>query len=145
MKNNNLYFLLFMLILFLFVSCNKNTVIREYNKKHDTRMEYVVYKIDSVGNYYLVYLSKQDSLFKVVSAKNTEHNYCRKITVDSKIDIKLRPLGIYDKVRQNKENLPINYLDFADPCVSFDDSTKICIERNMFDLYLTNDLNGLCK
>lgn len=49
---------------------------------------YKVYKIDSIRNYYLIYVRKKDTLYKIVSEKTALIN-CNLIRINQEYDFKL--------------------------------------------------------
>jgi hypothetical protein len=104
-------------------------------------LTYRVYKIDSINNYYLIYASKNDSLYKIVSKKETMKN-CNRIQKNGEYDFKLhstlsnRHIGNMDI---SAKSLPhVN-------CFYYDEQTYICLERDSInDLFHADNIKGLC-
>lgn len=93
--------------------------------------EYEIYKIDSISNYYIIYASKGDSLFKIVSVKEISSN-CTRIQLGHSYKIKFFPSA-------NEENL----IDLGG--IIINDSTIIDIERDsILELSFAKNINGLC-
>jgi hypothetical protein len=95
---------------------------------------YKTVKIDSVGNYYLIYFEKNDSVFKVLSKKERMSN-CLSVKKGEKYNLCLKswfkPEEIHLRLRMD--------------CVKIE-GDLISIERNnvVSDLFLTDNLIGLC-
>lgn len=128
----------------ILVSCKTNKLSKSEDKV-DTRelVNYTIYKIDSINSYYLIYAKNGEDLYKIVSKKTNLYN-CNKMKLNSNYLLKLRAMEILKPKIGDEKTRPMNYLDFADPCRKFDDSTKICIERYMKDLYFADNVKGLC-
>lgn len=72
------YFTLFTTLFFL--SCNmtkRNNHPLEHNQQR-SKSEYLVTKIDSIPKAYIIYVERNDSIFKLVSMKES-NNLCTKI------------------------------------------------------------------
>lgn len=141
MKNHIL-----IILIIIITSCNSYKSTKCENVKSidiTNSINYTVYKIDSLNSYYLIYAKNGESLYKIVSKKLNSYN-CSKIKVNSNYPLKLRSMGVMKPMVGNEKTRPMNYLDFANPCRQFDDSTKICIERYMTDLYFADNIKGLC-
>lgn len=102
---------------------------------------YKVYKIDSINSYYLIYAKKEDSIFKIVSKKQQFEN-CNIIKENGEYEFDLhsslfgRNIGGESIPRPN--SLMVN-------CFSYDDSTKICLEKDsIIDLFYGDNIEGLC-
>lgn len=103
---------------------------------------FTVHKIDSINNYYIVYLKKADDWFKVVSKKELGLDSGNKIVVKKRYHFNLHSLW--------NEKLIINGIDVSlsktpnVECIGFDEKTSICIERDSInDLFTTKNLRGL--
>ena len=97
-----------------------------------------VYKIDSINNYYLIYLKSKKIDYKIVSKKNN----CEKsnlIKIDSTYSFKLEPIF---KISNNGNQSIANYLDLK-RCQYFDGNTTICNEPGI-ELYKSSNVYGLC-
>ncbi len=91
--------------------------------------QYKIEKIKSVNGYYVIYASRNDSIFKIVS-KKANHQVCS------------------EKIKKNRCYMlkfeEVNSL--AGPeveCFSFDERTEICRELGI-GLYVSTNLAGLC-
>jgi hypothetical protein len=139
---------LFLYIIFIF-SCRNIKLFNNRDKsipqKYSLNMGeavYKIYKIDSINNYYLLYASRNDSLYKIVSQKETISN-CQQIIVNQVYALKLHSIW--------KHKLLIGSVDVSPSaiyqvtCLAFNDSTKICIERDSInDLHYADNIRGLC-
>jgi hypothetical protein len=102
---------------------------------------YKVYKIDSINNFYLIYAKKNDSLYKIVSKKEGIGN-CNRIQEGKVYDFKLHARS-ENRTIDGIKILPQNSLLVN--CFSYDDSTKICLERDSInDLHYAENIKGLC-
>lgn len=103
---------------------------------------YRVYKIDSNNTYYLIYVKRKDSLFKIVSQKNENIKNSTLIKIGGQYDLKLNSIwtkGILIGGVNVSPSVTPNVT-----CLSFDDSTRICIERDSInDLHKAENLRGL--
>jgi len=126
------------LIIILLISCKSNNSTKEHINSNIEEDVYHVYKIDSLRNYYLVYAKKNDGLFKIVSKK--QKNNLEIIKIGSSYKFKLTPIGLSNV---NKNDKVMNSLDRKNPCYKFSDSTEICLERYIGELYITKSLIGL--
>jgi hypothetical protein len=127
-------------------ACNTKRLINEKEEKEES----VVTKIDSINNFYIIYASKNNSKFKIISPKNTKKKIknCVEIAIENSYNFILK-----SGLEARKESPPIiggiklepaNYLDIH--CYSYDDDTFICIEpeKGIYDLYSCENLVGLC-
>jgi len=121
----------------ILLGCNHSKSIQSSS---DSNL-YKIYKIDSLNNYYLIYAKRKDTLYKIVSKKETALN-----------SIKISYGGEYGLILSSIWNKSImiggvNVSPSMTPnvtCLSFDDSTKICIERDSInDLHHAENLRGL--
>jgi hypothetical protein len=89
---------------------------------------YKVNKIKTVRNYYVIYLTRNDSTYKVVS-KREKINSCNKIKKNMSYTI---------------EFSKVNFLGGSEvDCFQFDKKTIICKEIDT-GLYVATNLKGLC-
>ncbi|MFZ4931930.1 hypothetical protein [Chryseobacterium sp. Mn2064] len=136
-----LFFLSIFCCLTLQIGCMAN---RASNKiEVDDKYKYVVYKIDSVNNYYLIYLSSEGKSYKIVSKKE-EVTKCKKIKLGDKYNF-----SSLDRIIKPEDYIPKNVatgspLEFVPDCIKFDEQTEICRERGMDNIYMTKNLAGLC-
>ena len=89
---------------------------------------YNVHKIKTAGKYYVIYVSKDDITYKIVSKKE-KINDCNGIRKNKSYPLNLSKIQI----------LGGSEVD----CVSFDEKTVICKEPDA-DLYIATNLKGLC-
>jgi hypothetical protein len=102
---------------------------------------YKVYKLDSINNYYLIYASRKDSLYKIVSKKEPSKN-CNQIRKDGEYQFKLHSSIAHRRIG-GKEILPQNSLLVN--CFYYDESTSICLEGDSIrDLHYADNIKGLC-
>jgi hypothetical protein len=126
-------YLILSLIGILSISC----YVKKINGTNDFNL-YKVNKIDSINNYYILYVKRNDSLFKVVSKKQINTN-CKSVHIHKSYDFKLNLMKL--SINGNNVSVP-NNLDIQ--CFQFDEKTTICNEPNVYGLYFTESLNGLC-
>jgi len=116
----------------LFYSCSglKQTAI-EHNSS-----SFLIKKIKSKNDWYIIYATKNDSLFKIISKKESCNNReCKKIIVGRYYDFVLHSRK-KEAIEINGVRIqPMNYLDVH--CYSYDKETTICIEpkKGIYDLY----------
>jgi hypothetical protein len=91
-----------------------------------------VYKIDSINDYYLIYIVKEKYRYKVISKKSVQSG-C----------IIVKP--------GNKYDLQITYVFgaigggvFKPNCLDVDAGTRVCLEDSIIDLCYAKNLKGLC-
>lgn len=89
---------------------------------------YKVNKIKTVRNYYVIYVAKNDSIYKIVSKKEKK-NDCRRIKENVSYALTFRKVNL----------LGGSEVD----CFQFDKKTVICKEPDA-DLYVATNLRGLC-
>lgn len=125
------------LVAILIISCSqyKKTI---YDKKSDF---YRISKLDSINTYFLIYATKKDSTYKIVSNKDYAKN-CNKIKVGSSYQLHLKSLKDNAPIINGIKMTPVNYLDIK--CFQFDETTQICKEDGIYDLYFTDDIRGIC-
>lgn len=133
----------YILVLFLLTSCSsvkKTAFIPDVDRDIS---QYEVSKIDSLNNYYIIYLKRSDSLFKLVSKKEPAIN-CQKI--ESKHPYSFELVSIWN------QPIIINGVDWslaATPhvnCIGLDEATNVCLERSLGinDIFYAKNLTGLC-
>lgn len=136
-----MFFLSIFCCLALQFGCMTNHVSKKIEV--DDKPKYTVFKIDSINNYYLVYLSFEKKTYKVVSKKEVITN-CKTIKLGDK----------YNLFNLNRIIIPEDYipknvatgspLEFVPDCIKFDEQTEICRERGMDNIYRSDNLKGLC-
>lgn len=137
-----------LLLIFLLFSCGSSKQgesIHTKNVDFSTEIEGKVYKIDSLKQFHLIYVSNEKKSFKIISKKIGFDSDCKKIQVGS--TYKLRVTALLSEAPPSSGNsnipVPINHLDIA-RCKKYEDNTEICTEPGISNLYSTTNLNGLC-
>ncbi|PNQ74858.1 hypothetical protein C1T31_01605 [Hanstruepera neustonica] len=136
----------FILILIL-ISCKGSQIDHELKSNQVDLFKEIrakVYKIDSIENYYLVYASKDNYNYKIVS-KMVSNEDCNQVKLDSMYSFKIRSLILPEPKTNKNSNYskPVNYDDFQ-KCVYMEDFTKICTEVRIKDILISKNLIGLC-
>jgi hypothetical protein len=120
-------------ILLFIVSCKP--IVQNY--KHE---DYFVYKIDSLNNYYIIYLQKNDSLYKIISEKEIVKKG-QKIKTNQKYNFVLH--SIWNKTtRVGESDVSLKHNNYV-RCLTLNDSTKICLENSIYDLHYADNVKGL--
>ncbi len=127
---------IYYLILLFLASCSYN---KKLNKEVGSGKDYYyITKIKTIGNWYVIYATKGDSTYKIVS----------KIQQNQPKSCRVRK-GRYYAIELHwileKESPKVsNYADVA--CYNYDPRTTICIEpeKGIYKLYNTPDIKGLC-
>ena len=133
---------LFLIIILAIVSCYSQNSLNVKSLKKDIPESnnvntYMVYKIDSINSFYLIYAKKQDTLYKIVSKKARLTN-CELIQVN-----KGYPFILHSRLASRKiGNAPI--LPGLVNCFYYGDSTSICLEKSIYDLHSAENVKGLC-
>lgn len=131
-----LFLVLFSLVIGLFFSFEKMNT-------NSVETDYLVIKIDSIKNWYLISASRNDSVFKIVSMK-TQVCECQKILNGKRynFDLQKRMENVLSK--NGMKLIPVNYLDVSG--ANFDQNTDVFIprERGVNGLYVCKNLKGLC-
>ena len=110
------------------------------NKKTDSLFK--VCKIKSLKNFYIIYLEKNDTLYKVISKKEEESSYCNKIKVRKYYQFNLIVIFPNKFIIDEKEyQTPYNV-----ECLYLDKFTTVCLERkiSIYYLHMATNLHGLC-
>jgi|LakMenEpi03Aug12_release.lakeMendotaPanAssembly.Ray.scaffolds.fasta_scaffold299590_2 hypothetical protein len=138
MLRNSLFLSIFFLSCIQLKDTPSNNALR--NERSDDFL-YKVYKIDSINSYYLVYSVKRDTLYKIVSKK--EFNLVgNQVMVGKNYPFQLSSIWtkpiIIGEVNASPSVTP------HVTCLSFDDSTKICLEKDSInDIHQASNLRGL--
>ena len=125
-----------LLILFMF-SC---AGIRQTNQKHNAD-SFLINKIETKNDWYIVYVKRHDSTFMIVSKKAEIVNPTwNKIKVGNYYSFKINSII---PVINGVKMISVNYLDFAG--ISLDERTIVNINPNkgIFDIYSAEKLKGL--
>ena len=138
MKNLSL-----ILILILFSCKSKKFGIETYKPQFELGIDVnaKISKIDSIKNYYFVFIENDKKFFKIVSEKNKTKRYKGK-RVEIGKNYKFRIQQLTDRKPSGKNNkfTPMNYLDINN-CLNFD-GLEICTESS-FELAKSSNLKGL--
>lgn len=110
-------------------------------KSIDQTFYYSITKLDSVGNYYLIYATRNDSTFQIASEKTRVAN-CDKLQVNSKYLFKLKSRVFTGKINGKRITAATNDLV---KCLGLDQETIVCFDDNCVqDLFYTENIAGLC-
>ena len=113
-------------------------------KSNDCKeIDYTVIKIDSIKNWYLIYATRNDSIFKIVSIKN-QNCKCGRISVGNRYRLELQKRLENVLSKEGLKVLPMNYSDISG--IGFDQNTDVFVpyEKGVFGLYSCKNMNGLC-
>lgn len=125
------------LIFLMCMICSCGSSIKSIQKS-EGRLSYRIYKIDSVGNFFLLYAKRNDIVYKIVSDKITDNPALPRIRVGKKYNLELRSL----KSIQAENGIHLsNFID----CHTFDSISIICVETpKMRDLHFAQkSISGL--
>ncbi len=89
---------------------------------------YKIEKLEKVKSYYVIYASKNDTTFKIVSKREPVSN-CNKIKRSNSYNLKFSEVILQCGSQVN--------------CFNFPDKTVVCKDDN-FGLYVATNLKGLC-
>jgi hypothetical protein len=117
------------------------TSIKKQENISKTDDLYNVFKIDSMNSYYIIYATKKDSIYKIVSKKEKIYK-CNIIKSGLSYKLKLHSMRDNPPTIGGVKIKPINYMDIN--CFQFDNETSICKEKGIYDLYFADNINGLC-
>jgi len=133
------------LLILVFIACfqlngtQTKVDLRKSTTFKRTSLDYKVYKIDSIDNYYLIYAKKSKTLYKIVSHKLSVVNGNR-IKLNTIYAFKLHS-SLHDP--RNRFNLNMSQEEVT--CFGYPDSTVICLEGDSIkDLYYADNIKGLC-
>lgn len=90
-----------------------------------------VYKIDSITNFYLVYVTRATKRFKIISKKNPQD--CDAIDIGKYYYFDM--IYMFGQIAGGV---------FKPTCVGVDNKTNICLEDSITDLCFARNLKGLC-
>lgn len=116
-------------------NCSKkaNATSYQYQTSDKTDNLYQIYKIDSLENLYVIYLKKTNSIFKVVSDKQS-NKICNKIKVGQSYDLKIKSV-IPSNLSQKNHIAGFMYSGTL---------VKLKGENTVWDLFVSENLTGLC-
>ena len=132
------------LLIDVLFSCTSNRHIKSGTNRNDLsdNKTFKVYKIDSLNCYYLIDAQKLDSLFKFVS-KNKDCTKRNLINVGGHYPFLLKSIWNTPVIIEGTNVSPSSV--YSVNCINFDDSTRICLERDSIsDLYTASNVQGLC-
>ena len=129
----------FTLVLFLLLalSCSLSNHLNGIKNNEEL---YKVVKIKEENTYYIVYIQRNDSIFKVISDKINISNNCNRIKVKSKYKLELRKTAPIDSILgiPIAPNLGVTGMEMTDGSIlEFE-------EKSHYTIYRTNNLDGLC-
>lgn len=106
-------------------------------------IDYTVIKIDSIKNWYLIYATRNDSVFKIVSIKNQTCK-CEIISMGKRYRLKLQKRIENVLSKDGLKILPMNYSDIQG--LAFDQNTDVFMpaEKGTYGLYSCENIEGLC-
>jgi hypothetical protein len=130
--SSKIIILLFTIILLFFSSCLEET---QNGKKNDNLYEQTLYrvdKIDSINNYYLIYASKEDTSYKIISKKK-----------QTKSGIKIQVKGIYDFRLNSMLSDEFSYCAGIVSFIMLDSGTKISVIDTVYKFRSSSNIEGL--
>jgi hypothetical protein len=132
---------LVVLLAVLIFSCSFfNKELQQTTKGDNEKEYYKILKIDSLNNIYIIYVRKVDSLFKILSLKESTKR-CNSIEVDRYYPLKLSSL--FPKKFLGKHDLSPESLPYVSGVVFH--GTSVQIEKDSInDLHIAENLKGLC-
>lgn len=131
-------------MILIFFSCKSKKIENEtLNQKFvlgiDVNAE--ISKIDSISNYYLVFIKNDKQYFKIVSDKNQGKPYNGiKVKIGENYRFRIQPVTDRKPSGTNNQFTPMNYLDIT-RCHYFN-GTEICTESS-YELAKSSNLKGL--
>lgn len=137
MKN---YFL-FITLLTLVISCK--TTFTESDIKNRSTTLYEIYKIDSIKNYYIIYAKDERLKFKILSKKQNQYK-CDKLKINNKYPLQILPLSLNPQMFDSTSPNYLNRYSHSLLCYPLKDSTNVCVETGIADIYFTKNIVGLC-
>jgi len=113
------------------------------NSNDSIAIDYTVIKVDSIKNWYLIYVSRNDSIFKIASIKN-QNCTCERISVGKQYLLELQKRVENVLSKDGLKILPMNYSDVSG--LSFNQNTDVfmSLEKGIFGLYSCRNIKGLC-
>lgn len=101
-------------------------------------VDYSIVRIDTVGNYYILYGSRNNSIYKIISKKEIIKG-CKRIAVESTYPLLLTSSLKWFANDDHYRNNTVPY------CQLFDTESMICFEDGCIrDLYEAENIQGLC-
>lgn len=134
-------FIIGLLVLYSTIPKSNGSAIYTIARSNEDTL-FRVERIDSLNNYYLIYVTKDNTWFKIVSKKMLACN-CENIKKNGLYRLELSSIW-RQEIMIGKINVSPS-LNLLVTCLAFDDSTSICLERDSInDLYQAGNLRGLC-
>ena len=111
-----------------------------YYLNNESKDSYKVIKIDSIENYYLIYVGRSDSVFKILSRKDTLlTKNCKRIKIGNEIHLNLKTyFGNRNKDFINAQILHISGMKIGKITVRIDEKGIV------HDLFYDERMIGLC-
>jgi hypothetical protein len=91
-----------------------------------------IYKIDSINDYYLIYVVKGKDRYKVISKKSIRSD-CDTVKLGKTYELQIT--YVFGAIGGGV---------FKPTCLNVDDRTQVCLEDSIIDLCYAENLNGLC-
>ncbi|WP_298753793.1 hypothetical protein [uncultured Psychroserpens sp.] len=132
---------LLILIIVLFSCNNKKSIINE-SKVQESKQNYKVFKVDSIGSFYLIYLNKGNLNYKVISEMQSEKKANELIEVGKEYSLSLS--SVFNQKLKIKDK-KVRAVPLMVDCIQFEKNINICKEKELGinDLHYTSDLSGL--
>ena len=133
------YLIITIVIVFTFGSDTRNV---KKDQIQNSKKNYKVFKIDSVGSYYLIYLKNRNKNYKVISKKEIEKKSYDLIQLGKEYSLNLNSIFNQQiKVKNKKIILTPPIVD----CIGFEKNIYICKEKELGinDLHFSSDIYGL--
>lgn len=127
-----------MLLIVLFSSCvgkKTPTIERENNG-------FLVERVKRKGDWHIIYASKQDTLYKIVSKRTkVVMGLCDKIKIGKKYEFVLQSQKDFAPTINGVKINPVNFSG----CYYYSEKTLICLEpeNGIWDLYTAKNIKGL--
>jgi len=129
---------IFIIFMVLFSSCvGKRIIVTETNVEG-----YLIEKIKKKGDWYMIYASKEDTLYKIISKKIKNRVYeCEKIKKGNKYKFQLKSEKDFAPTIDGIKISPINF----NGCYYYSDNTLICLEpeNGIWELFTAQNVKGL--
>lgn len=119
--------------------------LKEPNVSGQSKSSYLIKEIDSINSWYVIYATKKDSIYKIITKKeNNVAAGCKKLELGRSYQLALVSRKNEVPEINGVKIRPVNALD--NQCYTYDEKTSICIEpsKGIFDLYHTPSVIGLC-
>jgi hypothetical protein len=135
---------IFVILILILFSCKSKKVGTEtYKPQFELGIDVNarIAKIDSIENYYFVFIENGEEYFKIISEKNQAKPYNRKkVEIGKNYKFRIQQLTDRRPSGENDQFTPMNYLDIS-RCLNFN-GLEICTESS-FELAKSSNLKGL--